>query len=259
MRGLLSLLVLVTQQQQRGPSPVNNLYGNYRCSGWLDLLGVDQDGRLVVFELKKGTLPRDAVTQIIDYCSYLESLEAPDLARLISEQSGNLGIAKIEDFEEWYSSVSGKSPDDLRPVRMVLVGLGVDDSASRMVSFLANGCIEISLLTFHGYQHNGETLLARQAPRTDAGAVKPPPKSPGDRERALADRADSLGIGEPWRDAVDIFTQLGNYNQSPLTDGISFSLPAATTARRSCQLLWLSFFALQPKRGVAHHLLSGSR
>lgn len=197
------------------------------ASGWLDLLGVDQDGRLVVFELKKGTLARDAVTQVVDYCSYLESLEAPELAKLIAEQSGNLGIPKIGDFEEWYSTVSGKSPDDLRPVRMVLVGLGVDDSASRMVSFLANGSIEISLLTFHGYQYNGETLLARQAPRTDAGTSRDNTRAtPGDRERALAERADSLGIGEPWRDAVDIFTQLGNYNQSPLTDGISFSLPA---------------------------------
>ena len=35
--------------------------------GPLDLLGVDEDGRLVVFELKRGTLSRDAVAQIIDY------------------------------------------------------------------------------------------------------------------------------------------------------------------------------------------------
>ncbi len=196
------------------------------ASGSLDLLGVNQNGRLVVFELKRGTLPRDAVTQVIDYCSYLESLRDDELANLIAAHSGKYGIDKIESFEEWYSGVSGKSLDALRPVRMVLVGLGVDDNASRMVNFLAKGGIEISLLTFHGYQYNGETLLARQAPRTDAGAVKPPPISPGDRERALAERADGLSIGEPWKDAVDIFTQLGNYNRSPLTDGFSFSLPA---------------------------------
>ena len=34
-------------------------------SGVLDLLGVDADGRLVVFELKRETLTRDAVAQII--------------------------------------------------------------------------------------------------------------------------------------------------------------------------------------------------
>ncbi len=42
--------------------------------GFLDLLGVDEDGRLVVFELKREKLTRDAVAQAIDYCSYLESL-----------------------------------------------------------------------------------------------------------------------------------------------------------------------------------------
>ena len=33
--------------------------------GPLDLLGVDEYGRLVVFELKRGTLSRDAVAQVI--------------------------------------------------------------------------------------------------------------------------------------------------------------------------------------------------
>ena len=37
--------------------------------GPLDLLGVDTDGRLVVFELKRGTLTRDAVAQALDYAS----------------------------------------------------------------------------------------------------------------------------------------------------------------------------------------------
>ena len=37
--------------------------------GPLDLLGVDGDGKLVVFELKRGTLLRDAVAQILDYAS----------------------------------------------------------------------------------------------------------------------------------------------------------------------------------------------
>jgi|ERR1700719_1962461 len=36
--------------------------------GSLDLLGIDEDGRLVVFELKRGLLTRDAVAQIVDYC-----------------------------------------------------------------------------------------------------------------------------------------------------------------------------------------------
>ena len=49
-------------------------------SGFLDLLGVDGDGRLVVFELKRERLTRDAVAQAIDYCSWLDSLTEAGLA-----------------------------------------------------------------------------------------------------------------------------------------------------------------------------------
>ena len=41
------------------------------AGGPLDLLGVDTDGRLVVYELKRGRLNRDAVAQVIDYASDL--------------------------------------------------------------------------------------------------------------------------------------------------------------------------------------------
>ena len=42
--------------------------------GPLDLLGVDKYGRLCVFELKSGTVARDAVAQVIDYASDLDGM-----------------------------------------------------------------------------------------------------------------------------------------------------------------------------------------
>jgi RecB family endonuclease NucS len=40
-------------------------------SGPLDLLAVDRDGNLVVIELKRGMLPREALAQAMDYASDL--------------------------------------------------------------------------------------------------------------------------------------------------------------------------------------------
>ena len=131
------------------------------AGGYLDLLGVDEDGRLIVFELKRGTLTRDVVTQVIDYSSALESMSDDARATHIAEQSGQLGIAKIENFEEWYGQ-RFEEQASLTPVRMVLVGLGIDDNASRMVDFLAKRGVDITLLTFYGYQYDGKTLLAKQ-------------------------------------------------------------------------------------------------
>ena len=132
-------------------------------SGPLDLLGVDPDGRLVVFELKRGTLSRDAIAQIIDYASFLGSMPEGELVRYISERSGAHGIDKIEDFEQWFEEKRpGQELSALKPVRMVLVGLGADATTTRMTRFLAEGGMDLSLLTFHGYVHENKTLLARQ-------------------------------------------------------------------------------------------------
>lgn len=133
--------------------------------GPLDLLGVDSDGRLVVFELKRGMLSRNAVAQIIDYVSYLEDMDLDALVSHISDKSGAHSIDKIDDFEKWYTeneNIEVDSLDSLRPLRMFLVGLGVDDKTERMVNFLTKNGMDISLLTFYGFEQDGKVLLARQ-------------------------------------------------------------------------------------------------
>ena len=87
--------------------------------GPLDLLGVDGDGRLVVFELKRGTLSRDAVAQVIDYASDLDRMDLIDLSNHISERSGEHSIEKIEDFQDWYNQGFGEL-ESLKPLRMFL-------------------------------------------------------------------------------------------------------------------------------------------
>ena len=133
-------------------------------TGFVDLVGIDEDGRLVVFELKREKLTRAAVAQVLDYCTYLETLSDSEIGTLLAERSGKDGIERIGDFEEWYGSQRGES---LRPIRMVLVGLGLDASAHRMVSCLADRAADIRLVTFHGYAHDQEMLLARQVRAAD--------------------------------------------------------------------------------------------
>ena len=131
--------------------------------GPLDLLGVDGDGRLVVFELKRGTLSRDAVAQVIDYASDLDDMDLGALADHISERSGVGGIDEIEDFQEWYDGRGFGELESLKPLHMFLVGLGVDDRTERMVRFLAESSdMAITLLTFHGFDYEGKTILAKQ-------------------------------------------------------------------------------------------------
>ena len=107
------------------------------AGGWLDLLAVDRDGCLVVFELKRGSLMQDAVTQILDYASALDAMTGPEWAKHIADHSGNSGISRIDDFEQRYADTHGRDDlSSLLPPRMVLIGLGVDEAAERMARFV---------------------------------------------------------------------------------------------------------------------------
>ncbi len=199
-------------------------------TGYIDLLGIDEDGRLVVFELKREKLRRDAVAQILDYCTWLETLADSQISDLIAEESGKHGTTKITDFDEWYANQPG---DSIRPIRMVLVGLGIDASADRMVEYLAARNIDIRLLTFHGYTLGTGLLLARQV-RTTADAR---PSTDGRPSASTLNRkATEFGVADIWQDAqksLDYGTGK-YYTQSGITfQQRTITLPDKVRARGS--------------------------
>ena len=200
------------------------------AGGPLDLLGVDGYGQLAVFELKRGTLTREAVTQVVDYGSFLESMSDAELAEHIAVRSGNLGIEAIEDFEDWHRQ---RFPDQqlasLRPVRMALVGLGADERATRMVDFLAKQGVYISLLTFYGYNYEGKTLLVRQVQVepdvTEENEIGQPTRRERHdaRRQAAAQRIAGLGMQDFWDEVVAAVRATGRYTaEHPRKDGITF-------------------------------------
>ena len=167
--------------------------------GPLDLLGVDQNGRLTVFELKRGTLTRDAVAQSLDCASDLKTYEFERLAALVREYSGRIGIDKIEDFEDWYSREYPGSTDALAEApRIVLIGLGVDDRARRIVQFLAERGTEIQLLTFYGFRRDDQLFLARESVTPSVREHGTVATKEGNLE-ALRGRAKGLGLLRPDR------------------------------------------------------------
>ena len=142
------------------------------------------------------------MAQIIDYASDLDSKSDGELAEHIAANSGVGSIESIDDFEEWYGENTGaESLDSLRPLRLFLVGLGADDRTERMVRFLAdNSNMDISLLTFHGFVYDGETLLARQV-EVEATADPGPRRarryvSRTERRARLEGRIEESGVRE---------------------------------------------------------------
>ena len=197
--------------------------------GPLDLLGVDADGRLCVFELKRGTLSRDAVAQVIDYASYLDGMGLSDLCAHISERSGSNGIDEIEDFEAWHNQ-NHDDLESLKSLRLFLVGLGADDRTERMVKFLAdNSGMDISLLTFHGFAHGDKTLLAKQVEveggiaSERARAARAPSRD--ERRARLNDLIERNGIRDLFGEVVSMFREnWPSSYESPGAKSLTFRL-----------------------------------
>ena len=212
------------------------------AGGPLDLLGVDSNGRLVVFELKRGMLNRDAIAQVIDYASYVDQMDLPrspdwsrfavkcgqhtsPLARFtltrscltnrlvfqqwvacglnpttpslyqhIADRSGKLGIDNIDDFEQWYGD-HFPDCDSPTPARVVLVGLGVNETTERMVRYLAGHGTDISLLTFHGFKQNDEFLLARDVEVDGANVARETKRSGSRRQQFQEVNIRCTGVG----------------------------------------------------------------
>ena len=220
--------------------------------GYLDLLGVDGDGRLVVFELKRGTLTRDAVAQVIDYVSYLDDLAEEDLVRLIESGSGQSGTEAIGDFRGWYTERhAGSSADITATPRAVLVGLGVDERAKRMVEFLSDTGMEVSLLTFHAFREGGRLLLAKQveveAPVKSRLAVSPQSKQ--DNQLRLDAFAVEHGCGDLISKVVRaVEKRMGAYVW-PNATSYALSMPSRTAEGRPTQHTYLGVYVDAKARG----------
>jgi len=216
--------------------------------GPLDLLGVDEDGRLVVFELKRGRLTREAVAQAIDYASTLAALEAEDLCRHIEESSGKNGIETIADFGQWYQNQFQRPVAEIGVPRVTLVGLGVDEKAKRMVEFLAKCELDISLVTFHGFRQEGETLLARQVEVRRAPVKSTKLENKAKLERLL----DGLGVAQSYDELTAALQQgIGDSAyQWPNPAGYSFSLPEIADSGGPTLRSYVALYAPEARKGA---------
>ncbi len=225
---------------------------NPTISGFLDLLGIDEDGNLVLFELKRGTLTREAVAQSIDYASWLAEMTKETLAQHISERSGAGGIEKIADFGNWYQETYPNNPGGyVGSPRIVLVGLGADERTERMTNYLAQSNLNISLITFYCFKRDNNVLLAKhvnvKAPETEAsGQVK---YTKTTNLEALMELATKCGSGPLLESAASFLRDTLPAYEWPSKSGFSYSLMHRTDQGAPTYRVYVSIYLNDHKPG----------
>lgn len=120
-----------------------------------------------------------------------------------------MGIDRIDDFTEWFSSeFSDLSEPNLDSLRLVLVGLGVDISAKRIVNLLARSGLDIQLLTFQAFRRGEEVLLARQNETVEP--IRPPGNGGGTKagnRKVLEELAREQGVSELLLEVADFISE----------------------------------------------------
>lgn len=202
-------------------------------SGPLDLLGIDEEGKLVVYELKRGEAPRHAITQAIDYASWLDSLSYDELARRITDHRPGGFEREFDDFDDWYSDRFDEDQvAELRPARIAVVGLGLEPAAERMAHWLADKGVDVEVVTFHAFKEGDRTLFARQV-EVSAEDVRRPLTSSSQRNDPVL-RAGEFQAAEVYQSAYQLLASC--FAETPnkvhrYKNGVNFALPPTEPRR----------------------------
>ena len=162
--------------------------------GRLDLLGVDPQGRLVLIEIKKGVLYRDALIQALDYAASISAMPTDQL-RSVVEAYLNQSGQTLEDHPI-ANVLSDTADEGQRDILVTLVGTGRDGGLERIASFLAEKhgvpivVVSFEVLDLGGQKH----MLLREITEAETPESE---ESRGQRWTvdALVRRAEESGSG----------------------------------------------------------------
>ena len=160
----------------------------------IDLLGVDQNGALVVIEVKRANATREAVGQVLDYVSALELMEPAEIAESINQAAPRPELAPVVDFEREYGERYGGVLTDLMPVRALLACTSESAETGRILEFLQELEMDVRSVVFKGtLLESGERRYRRRtaARESDAGV------DTAGQTQQVAENA--LGLREPCR------------------------------------------------------------
>lgn len=131
---------------------VKTKFGKY-----IDLLAMDQEGKISVIELKKNKTPRDVIAQAIDYASWIQGLSYSEVAEIYHE------YAK-EEFEPSFEQCFGAAPPDEinQEHDIVIVCSELDKETERIINYLSeNYNVPINVVFLRFFTDKGSDYLTR--------------------------------------------------------------------------------------------------
>lgn len=122
----------------------------------IDLLAVDAEGNLHVLELKRDKTPRDVVAQVLDYGTWVSTLDRDTII--------DLAVQHLDaPFESAFEDVFGAPPpDELNSaLQLTIVATDLDPGSERIVTYLRTFGVPVNAVFFSYLEDDGRRYLAR--------------------------------------------------------------------------------------------------
>jgi hypothetical protein len=157
-------------------------------NGRVDLLAMDQYGKLIVIELKKDRTPRDVVAQTLDYASWVRTLRTDEVVNIFDKYQERWVSPndRAESFDTAFCHKFrvNKLPEDINDDHeLVVVAATLDDSTERIVTYLSDiHGVPINAVFFRVFQDGETSYLTRAWLRDPTAPQSNPDDSPSRRE-----------------------------------------------------------------------------
>lgn len=126
--------------------------------GIIDLLCIDIAGNPIIIELKKGLTPREVTAQALDYASWVQEIDADAMAQIFLKC--NKGDKSLDDaFTERFGIKLDDHEDTSEQI--VIVATDMDGSTERIINYLQKYNVNINVLFFNVFEHEGKRLISR--------------------------------------------------------------------------------------------------
>ncbi len=207
----------------------------------LDLLGLDEDGRLVLAELKRDAAPDTVEMQAIKYAAYASKFSAEILGACHGEylrRTVDATVSEEDALAQLEEHCGGLDPDLLAHPRIVLVAASFPASVTASVVWLCDQGLDITLVQVGAYQCEHDLVVTVSQlwplPEVDEFTVAPAP--PTTKPSTIRGRS------RPNLNAVAILATSG-----AIADGTELHLVPSGSHAEAVQ----AWIAEQPDRGRA--------
>ena len=128
---------------------------------YIDLLGIERQGDVVVLELKRNHTPRETLAQTLEYASFAEQLNAEQLEQILKDYTGDEGLTLAQYHRDYFSLTPDEAVVFNNDQRIVIVGKKITPEIRQTASFLRKKGVRVTCLEFTFFKaDDGMRLLS---------------------------------------------------------------------------------------------------